>query len=266
MPRIVPSDVVKAIDRMFPEMAKDPHAFPQLAVDHLPWLMALANLVEAVPVELVVLEPQRYAELVASVASLRAMGDVFGVRREMSLRLRGFDENPIALIRRAIAACHDEAPATETAGLAFVNDSALRDSVRLDISGANRDLTQGEWKGATVLAGSAVEALLLWKLQEHEKQTPGALAVAVAALLASGTVTRKPNPDPEEWHLHQYIEVALHLKLIQPESAVQARQAKDFRNLIHPGRATRLGQTCDRGTALATLAAVELIVRDLTPP
>jgi len=44
----VPSDVVNAIDRMFPEMAMDPNAFPQLSVDQLPWLIALANLVEAV--------------------------------------------------------------------------------------------------------------------------------------------------------------------------------------------------------------------------
>ncbi|MCI1909012.1 MAG: hypothetical protein LKI99_04780 [Acetobacter fabarum] len=40
--------------------------------------------------------------------------------------------------------------------------------------------------------------------------------------------------------------------------------AKDFRNLIHPGRAQRLGQVCDRATALTALAAVESIARDLS--
>jgi len=60
--------------------------------------------------------------------------------------------------------------------------------------------------------------------------------------------------------------VARRLQLIEPETATQAQQARSFRNLIHPGRAARLGQKCDRGTALSALAAVELTVRDLTPP
>jgi hypothetical protein len=49
------------------------------------------------------------------------------------------------------------------------------------------------------------------------------------------------------------------------DTAQQARLGKDFRNLIHPGRASRLGKICDRGTALSALAAVEHVVRDLTP-
>jgi hypothetical protein len=44
----------------------------------------------------------------------------------------------------------------------------------------------------------------------------------------------------------------------------QADLARDFRNLIHPGRAQRTGADCDRGTALTALAAIELVVRDLS--
>src|SRR2546429_6882967 len=33
--------------------------------------------------------------------------------------------------------------------------------------------------------------------------------------------------------------------------------------LIHPGRAQRLAQNCDRGTALSCVAALEHVVRDL---
>ena len=51
----------------------------------------------------------------------------------------------------------------------------------------------------------------------------------------------------------------------QAQLATQTRLAKDFRNLIHPGRAQRQGQTCDRATALSAVAAVEHIVRCLTP-
>jgi hypothetical protein len=38
----------------------------------------------------------------------------------------------------------------------------------------------------------------------------------------------------------------------------QKTRAREFRNLIHPGRSARLGKVCDRGTALSASAAVEL--------
>ena len=66
-----------------------------------------------------------------------------------------------------------------------------------------------------------------------------------------------------EWGLHQFVEVAGKLALIDPDTAKQTRLAKDFRNLIHPGRSIRKQRACDRGTALATTAAVELVSRDL---
>ena len=60
------------------------------------------------------------------------------------------------------------------------------------------------------------------------------------------------------------IEVAAELNLIGTETAMQCRLAKDYRNLIHPGRAQRLGQACNRGTALSAVAAVEHVVNDLS--
>lgn len=266
MPRVVPSDVVRAIERMFPTMIENPRTFSHVGPGDLPRLTALVQLIESVPEELIVLEPGRYAELIASVSFLRGVPDVFqSSRQAIPLLLPGFDQNPIALIRAALVACPDEAPARETAELGFIGDDGLRQSIRLDISGANRDLSQGEWKGATVLAGSAIEALLLWALEEHEQRTAGALAAAVAALRAGGGLTRQPNQNPESWHLHEYVEVAAHLGIIKPDTATLVRLAKDFRNLIHPGKAIRVGQKCDRATALGALAAVEAVARDLTP-
>ena len=89
----------------------------------------------------------------------------------------------------------------------------------------------------------------------------------VAALVGSKTLKGNPGADLEGpgWHLHEYVEVAAHLGVIKPETATLVRLAKDFRNLIHPGRAVRLGQNCDRATALGALAAVEAVARDLTP-
>lgn len=133
-----------------------------------------------------------------------------------------------------------------TAELAFITDSGLRDSIRLDISTATSALHNGQWKAATVLAGAAAEALLL--------------ASIGAADLSS--LARKPKGSPEEWTPGQYIEVAAALALIKQPTSQQMSLAQSFRNLIHPGRAQRLGEVCDRATALTALAAVECVVRD----
>ena len=73
----------------------------------------------------------------------------------------------------------------------------------------------------------------------------------------------KPKGPPETWDLAQYIEAAMILQLIKRETGDQAILAKGFRNLIHPGRAQRLATSCDKGTALAALAGVEFVARDL---
>jgi hypothetical protein len=87
-------------------------------------------------------------------------------------------------------------------------------------------------------------------------------AITNSGRLAS--ITPRPKGTAEEWSLGTYIDLAEKLKLIEKDTAIQARQAQDFRNLIHPGRAIRLRTKCDRGTSLAALAAIEFVVRDLT--
>jgi hypothetical protein len=138
----------------------------------------------------------------------------------------------------------------------FISDAALRDSIRIDISTATSSFNNGEWKGATVLAGSAAEALLLWSIQQ--KLSPLVQSAARA-------IPNKPKGPPGDWLLANYIDVAEHLKIIKEDTAKQARLAKDFRNLIHPGKQLRTGQACNKATALSALAAVEHIVEDLTP-
>ena len=75
----------------------------------------------------------------------------------------------------------------------------------------NRALTNGEWKAATVLAGSAAEALLLWALKQRLAADIG---TAVAAAKASGELTTKPDANLDRWNLHEYIEVAAQLGTI----------------------------------------------------
>jgi hypothetical protein len=72
------------------------------------------------------------------------------------------------------------------------------------------------------------------------------------------------NANLQKWNLADYIDVAETLGLLKENTFAQCRLAKDFRNLIHPGRAERLGQPCNRGTALSAIAAIEHVVTDLT--
>jgi len=58
-------------------------------------------------------------------------------------------------LRDLLARCPDEAPSPSIAELSFIQDTNLRDSIRSDISAANRALHDGQWKAATVLAGAA---------------------------------------------------------------------------------------------------------------
>jgi len=275
VPRVVPSQAVAVIDRMFTWAAAQSmnpdSACPMISLRQLGQIVTILNLVRQVPEELLPLDSDRHMELLAGVSSLEAAVEAWqgGNKQYHVVTVPGFGPlHAVTLVRRALASCSDEAPSPKTTQLPFIGDQALRDSIRLDMSTAHQDLAEGEWKGATVLAGSAVEALLLWALQEHETQNAGARAGAIAALRGSQppVLTRQPDANPERWDLHEYVEVAAQLGIIAADTAAQTRLARRFRDLIHPGRAQRLGQKCDRATAHGAIASVEAVARDLTPP
>jgi hypothetical protein len=181
--------------------------------------------------------------------------------RRICRRHHGTDEpprnygqkSPVYLVREALSKCPDQNPSPQTTALTFIKDKTLGDSIRLDISSATDALHRNDFKGTTVLAGSAMEALLLWKIRDE----------GITAPIAG--MRKNAKPSPEEWTLEDYITVSDKRKWINANTVGQSRLAQNFRNLIHPGRAIRLAQACDRGTALGALAAVHLIVADLTP-
>lgn len=236
-----------------------------LTVGNAPAIAGILDLIEKIPDELLTLSQPQYGEFVVSVNALKTVIDTwhahgdFGFHRVPGLR----HLNPISIIRQALVLCPNEAPAPGTAELTFIEDEQFRESLRCDISAVNSALrlTNGEWKGATVLAGSVVEALFLWALQQ-QKGTD--ITASIGRLRKAGALKQKQPSNLEDWGLHPLIEVAAELNMIKADTAVQARQAKNYRNLIHPGRAVCLGQNCDRGTALAAVVALEFVVRDLT--
>lgn len=270
MPRVVPSQVTDFIAQTWPPAILAASKMG-MHLGHMGMhlgdsghLAALIALADKIPDELLTLTGRDYSGYSTALASIRfTLNQWIGGQTQPRVPLIQGRE-AVSVIYEKLKLCPDQLPSPATATLTFIGDVQLRDTIRLDISAANSDLVNGEWKGATVLAASATEALLLWAIQEAEARTPGRISTAVAALVPS-PLKRKPDANPESWDFIELIEVARHLRQIKDDTATQSRLCKDFRNLIHPGRAARLAQACDRGTALAALAAVELVVRDLTP-
>ncbi len=267
MPRVVPSQVVAFIDQAFPWAANQVVGVGTNLVRQNSGLLAgLLDLLDKVPDELITVSGAPFNSLVTSAAAIRDRLGVWQAQAEPpALELvfvGGLPQlSPVRLIRDTMLACPDQNPAPATAELNFVTDADLRANLRNDIGAVNRALSDGEWKGATVLAGSAIESILLWDLQNRRAAN---VPAAVAALVANNTFTAAPPADLENWSLHHYTEVEARLGIVAPETAIEIRLAKNFRNLIHPGRAQRLGQKCDRGTALSSVAALDHVVRDLS--
>jgi hypothetical protein len=220
-------------------------------------LNALVRLTEELPDELRTVSGRNYSLFLRGIEIIRGTVTsrvplAFGAPLDERLR------NAIADVRAILEPLPDEAPSPATAELSFITDGDLRGSIRNDVSAANRALHDGLWKAATVLAGAAAEALLLWAITE-KKSNPDIENARIAVIPSA-------SADPNNWVLDGYIKVARTLGLIEAETEKQVDLARWCRDLIHPGRSTRLAKVCDRGTALSVLAAVELIVRDLSYP
>jgi hypothetical protein len=267
MPRVVPSQVVSFINSM--HMPYTPSDLVRMNTIGSANLSGVLDLVEQIPDELLTMDQDAYVSLINAKALIRDIIDTWRSNRIAggnTPRLQQYDlhrsNNPLEHIRTALAKCADEAPAPGTSDLNFITDPNLRANLRNDIGAVHRSLANGEWKAATVLAGSAAEALLLWAL---ERRPSTDITSAIGTLRTNGGLMANPDSNLEKWNLYELIQVAENLRVIKPNTAKQARLAKDFRNFIHPGVAQRLGEKCDRATAFSAVAGVEHVVRDLTP-
>jgi hypothetical protein len=263
MPRVVPSQVVDFINTLWPTAIQQ----KELNRVQAGQLSGLVDLVDQIPGELLTMDSARYAPFICAKAHIKQRLLTWAGNTQSGPELGVMpgqpEQVPVTIIRDALAKCPDESPAPGTSELGFILDRDLRMNLRNDIGAVTQALSNGEWKAATVLAGSAAEALLLWALKQR---LPADITSAIASLRASRELTAAPDPnDLDRWNLYEFIQVAEKLGIIKANTAKQTRLAKDFRNFIHPGVAQRLGEKCDRATALSAVAGMEHVVRDLTP-
>jgi hypothetical protein len=240
MPSVLPSHIVEAIDSMFGQ-GRNELDMRGVQHTHKAQVHALLTMLDEVPPELIDLKSADYVELsqcrgvLATALPAWNLGDI-----RPAPQVRGRDV--ISCIRRLMMQCRDQAPPSEPE-LPFITDDDVRLGLEDRIQAAWTDFRANEWMGATVLAGHTLEALLLW---------------AVKKRIGNATA---PKP-PDRLILRELIDAAAKLNLITVEGKRQADLARDARNLIHPGKATRSGSTCSKATALMALAAVYRVADD----
>lgn len=259
---VMPSQVVQTIDELFPHVARGQGGDGWIQPTHSAKLIGIITLAKGIPSELLAVPSGDYADFVLALSTIEfhlavwtSRGNVGG----MDL-VRGSDA--ISVLRRVLLKCPDEYPPPKTPELKFIDDDDLRESIHRDLGAAHRAFANYEWKAATVIAGAAIEALLLWKLQEPPLSAGSVLAAA--SFLAITAKRREPKSDLNQWGLEEYIAAAEHFGVIKGDTPAAAKLARNFRNLIHPGRAIRRQQTCDRATAFSALGALDHVIRDLT--
>jgi hypothetical protein len=189
MPKVVPSQVVGFIDHLFPDIRTIPK-FP-IYSGHAAGLSAIVSLADDIPDELITISGEDYSDLVHALESLGHSVDRWNARGGDEPPSYIKNKSPVAIVREMLSMCPDASPSPATNDLAFIQDLALRSTIRLDLSTASSALHNGEWKAATVLAGSVVEALLLSAIQANSSRL--------------STLATIPSGVPESWNLHGLI-------------------------------------------------------------
>jgi hypothetical protein len=260
MSRVVPTLIVNIVDRAFPWAKQADFNTDVMTFLQAPAVSGIVHLLDHIPDELLSIEPGVYADFILAREALRHESAAFtSGTKEGRPWPRPGDRNALCFVRHVMNSCPDSAPTAGTNELAFIEDQELRQALRLDLGAVESSLHNGEWKSATILAGSLVEAFLLWTIGQHDQSQ-----ITAALKKIAGQFNKQLDPtEIENWGLIHYIEVARELNRISEETAAQARIAKDFRNLIHPGRERRKKMRCDRGRARSAAAAVDLVLRDL---
>ena len=140
-----------------------------------------------------------------------------------------------------IKLCTKRTQMVEQSNFIFIVDSELRQSLENDYRELQLCLEHHAWKAAHVLSGSIVEAVL------------------VDYLLGAGY----SNKDPLKMTLEDLIDAAKTANVLSAKTADLSSVVRSYRNLIHPGRLVRLGETTDEEGAQIANSLVAIIVREV---
>jgi hypothetical protein len=258
MQQFVPSQVRDFIDERLPaarEQMRGGQAMDIVGPEYVGALAHIVYMIDRIPEHLLFRTSAKPGDFGEPLQAIRAAVDTWrsGNQSFVLRALIGRGAHPVSLLRRYFDSLPDEGPGERNEALAFIDEGDLRQNLETDIRAVEDAIDRRGWKSATVLGGSVIEALLLSALLKRAED----------AHRAAGSLPRRPPTDLHEWTLDPLTEVARSLKIVSNETADLCRTARNYRNLIHPGRNVRLSQSCDRGTALAVLAAIERVMAEL---
>ena len=260
----MPSEIVQFVDRYFPEVkeyeGRNDHSSLQIDPGRASALSTLVQMVDNLNEALLPVDAAALGDLRLATEHIRFREALLMSGRpptNLPFVPHSGRQNAVVMIRRVLQQCPDTpVPQEEEKRLEFVQDAHYRRKLVADLNEVEADLRHGQWKSATVLGGSLIEALLLEAIGEltsaelakssHYKQMPG---------------NRKKKLD--HWDLNDYLHVAVQAGVIGQDSYDLGIKAKGFRNLIHPGKAQREQMEFNRATALTVRAALEHVILDL---
>jgi hypothetical protein len=126
--------------------------------------------------------------------------------------------NPVTIIRDCLSRCPDQGYENSANELTFLEDYDFSEIINQDINFVNEALSNAEWKASTVLAGSVIEALLLYTIKGFRNTKPEEYEKAIERTLIEQLIGKplktKPSGNPDSWNLNQYIYLAYTIGLI----------------------------------------------------
>jgi len=187
------------------------------------------------------------------------------------------ENNAVLTLRALLSPLPDEAPVAGEHTLDFLKEAGFADSLLIDLSSAGSAIESGSWKVATVMAGAVIEALLVWGLSKtNQNRLDNAMTSAQGDkrlanlkrdecdLVDVFTLKKNLKAIPiVDWGLRDLIIVAHAAGLIDAQSAVDANRARNYRNLIHPGRSQRENSRADRASAMICYGAAHKTIEQL---
>lgn len=155
----------------------------------------------------------------------------------------------IATLELALEGMEEVSPVTSAPDLSFIASEELRAMVWQDYEEILKCHATRSWKGAILLTGSCLEGILLdLVLGDRESACSSASA---------------PRDDPDRWNLADLVSVCEELGKINAGQVSLSGAVREYRNLIHPGRALRVGIPYGEEEAVIGLKTLNALVRDL---
>ncbi len=240
-----PSQVVELIATLYP-FVRTRGAAPIVGSNDAAAVRAIVQAIEALPDHLITLDANEYGQFIVCRAELEWKLDLWAsgniqmpqVAVPNGLRPR---RHPIKALYELLSTCSDLGAPEADARLAFLDD-AFREILARDVAEMERCFDAGSWKACTVMAGSIIEALVLWAVQRAGEE------VGVREGLT------------------RLLQRARERGIVSESTFGVVSSVRDFRNGVHPGREQRDRDIVfDRPTAMIAVGAVNKVIDAVTP-